>query len=548
MVRIHQIRLPLTHNREAVECAIRKKIGLKSHEKFGWNISRESLDLRKTNEPKVVYSIDISIAKEELLKKRLGNDAEILPLDNKDDAMPIVASIKKRLTKPPVIIGFGPAGMFAAEYLSRLGYCPVIIERGSRVEKRIQEIERFWEAGILNPESNVQFGEGGAGTFSDGKLTSRSKDPRGQKVLDIFAELGAPDEIRYRQKPHIGTDLLRTVVVEMRRKIESQGGHFHFDLKLESFDYDNQGQYTLYLSDGTTLVTELLILAIGHSARDTFEMLCHKSLMIMPKPFAVGVRIEHLQSQIDDLQYGPHLSELRARYGAAEYQLTAKTSVGKGVYTFCMCPGGEVVAAASEAGGVVTNGMSFHARNNANSNSALLVSVTPEDFAEEEDGPLGILAGVEFQRALERAAFHLGGETYAAPYMTAGEFLGHVPFSADISKGDLKPTYRPKAVKADFRTALPPVLLKALQEGLTAMGEKMKGFADADVIITAFETRSSSPIRINRHEISLESISHPGLFPCGEGAGYAGGITSSAIDGIRVAEIISEKWLPAEET
>lgn len=539
MLRIHQIKLPLSHDPSATERALRKKIGLKPQEKLIWRISRESLDLRKASEAKVIYSIDVKVDNEEVILRRLGHDAEKVMQPNKEQDI-ARASSGARLKSRPVVIGFGPAGMFAAEFLSRMGYSPIIIERGSRVEKRVQDIEHFWAEGILDVESNVQFGEGGAGTFSDGKLTSRSKDPRGQQVLELFAALGAPDEIRYRQKPHIGTDLLRNVVVEMRKRIESQGGTFLFDTRLDDLERDENSRYLLKLSNHQVLSADAVVLAIGHSARDTFEMLLKRGVELSPKPFAVGVRIEHLQEWIDQVQYGVNLAELRERYGAADYQLTAATEVGKGVYTFCMCPGGEVVAAASERGGVVTNGMSEHARNLRNANSALLVTVSQDDF--ENQAPL---AGVEFQRRLERAAYQLGGGTYSAPYMTVGEFLDRQPFDQVQLSGPVFPSYRPAPVKADFRSVMPPQLLSALQEGLLKMGEKIEGFSDDRAILTAFETRTSSPVRIIRDDQTFESVTHPGVYPCGEGAGYAGGITSSGIDGMKAAEHIMRKWMPA---
>jgi len=533
MLRIHQIKMEIGHSDKELERQLRKKLGVAAAEPITWRIVRESLDLRKGQPARVVYSLDLSAGdKESRFLKRLGKDAEIV------QAAPIERSSKAgqrgtAMQYPPVVVGFGPAGMFAAELLSRHGYNPVVIERGSRVEKRVEDIETFWSSGVLNPESNVQFGEGGAGTFSDGKLTSRSKDPRGQQVLDMLAALGAPEDIRYRQKPHIGTDVLREVVKAMRHRIEAQGGQLLYDTRLCGLERLPEGLYELELSNGSKMKSDVVVLAVGHSARDTFTMLHEQGLAMRHKPFAVGVRIEHRQSEIDLQQYGEHLDAIKKRYGASEYKLTAATASGRGVYTFCMCPGGEVVAASSELGGVVTNGMSRRARDLENANSALLVSVTPEDF-----NATHLLSGMYFQRDLEAAAFKLGGETYSAPYMTVGEFLGRQTFDASRESGKIKPTYRPQPVKADFRTVMPPFLLEALQEGLIQMGQKMKAFADDDGILTAFETRSSSPVRLLRDEMTLESISHPGLYPCGEGAGYAGGITSSAIDGIRVAEQI----------
>jgi hypothetical protein len=547
MLRIHQIKLAIDHNEQDIERSLKRKLGIPASGKLQWRIARESMDLRKGQPPRIVYSIDVESDMEARLLKKLGRDAEVV------QAKPELEFLEHRFCGPasgihtggelgsmaskrPVVVGFGPAGMFAAELLSRHGLCPLIIERGSRVDKRVADIERFWSCGALDPESNVQFGEGGAGTFSDGKLTSRSKDPRGQYVLDLLATLGAPDDIRYRQKPHVGTDVLRHVVVEMRRRIENQGGEFMFDTRLDHFSRDDNGTYRLQLSDGTEVETEVLVLAIGHSARDTFEMLHSRGVAMTAKPFAVGLRIEHLQSEIDRQQYGEHLESLKSRYGAADYKLTATTQSGRGVYTFCMCPGGEVVGASSETGGVVTNGMSQHARDLENANSAILVTLTPQDYGTED-----VLAGMKFQRHLEQAAYQMGHQTYGAPYMKVGEFLGKQPFDSNSGYGAIRPSYTPGPVKNDFRTVMPPFLLEALQEGLEIMGEKMKAFADGDAILTAFETRSSSPVRLVRDENTLESVTHSNLYPCGEGAGYAGGITSSAIDGIRVAERILKK-------
>ena len=540
MLRVHQIKMNIDHGTEDIGVQLRKKLGLSKEAHLNWRIVRESLDLRKGQAPRVVYSIDLEAGtKEDAILKRLGKDAERVspPAGRLGEHPDGQKDLRITLAYPPVVVGFGPAGMFAAELLSRQGLSPVVIERGSSVESRTESIERFWSSGILNPECNVQFGEGGAGTFSDGKLTSRSKDPRGQEVLDLFAALGAPEDIRYRQKPHIGTDILRNVVKSMRLRIQAQGGTFMFDTRVDKIERRSDGIFELSLSNGDTIATEIVILAIGHSARDTFNMLHEQGVEMTQKPFAVGLRIEHRQEAIDAQQYGEHLDSLRGRYGAAEYKLTAKTSEGRGVYTFCMCPGGEVVAASSETGGVVTNGMSKRARDLENANSALLATVTPQDFGNER-----LLAGIDFQRDLEKAAFELGGRTYGAPYMMVDEFLGLRPFDPERLCEGVAPTYRPHPVKADFRAVMPAFLLKALQEGLIQMGQKMKAFADGDGILTAFETRSSSPVRLLRHEKSLESISHPGLYPCGEGAGYAGGITSSAIDGIRVAEEILSRW------
>ena len=541
MLRVHQIKLSLDHSPQDLERQLRKKLALRENEPFSYRMIRESTDLRKGQPLKVVYSVEVETPAEGRILKKIPKDVErVLPERAFDPRATAFEQTSLRpLTGQPVIVGFGPAGMFAGELLSRYGMKPLIIERGSRVDKRAEAIERFWADGILDPESNVQFGEGGAGTFSDGKLTSRSKDARGQQVLDLLADLGAPEDIRYRQKPHVGTDLLRVVVPKMRSRIEAQGGQFLFDTRLEDLEKLPEGGYALKLSDGQVIKTPVVILAIGHSARDTFSMLRDRGLAMAAKPFAVGVRIEHRQAVIDAQQYGEHLEPLRARYGAAEYRMTATTASGRGVYTFCMCPGGEVVAAASEPQGVVTNGMSERARAGENANSALLVSVLPGDFDSED-----VLAGVEFQRTLERGAYELGGQTYRAPYMRVGEFLGEEAFDSSSGFKSVRPTYRPAPIKADFRPAMPPFLLAALQEGLRLMGEKVKPFADGDAILTAFETRSSSPVRLIRSEVTLESVSHPGLYPCGEGAGYAGGITSSAIDGIKVAEKILTHWLP----
>ena len=434
----------------------------------------------------------------------------------------------ERLSARPMVVGMGPAGLFAALILARNGYRPILIDRGSSVAERVKKVEEFRQNGALDTECNIQFGAGGAGTFSDGKLVTRIHDTRCNFVLQTLVEFGAPEEILVKAKPHVGTDLLRTVVSGILDEIERLGGTLYYDCRMENFEEQSDQTVRVETTKGT-FVCGALFLALGHSARDTYVKLLEKQLAIEPKPFSVGVRIEHLQSDIDSALYGRFAGH--PALGPAEYALS-DTRGERGVYTFCMCPGGEVVAAASEHGGLVVNGMSYHARDSKNANSAVLASIGCEDI-EPVDGN-AVLGAIAFQRRLERAAFSMGGGNYNAPIMTVGDFLNG-------RKGTLptriQPSYRDgKTNPADFEQIFPQYVTRALRYGLRSFGKKIKGFDAPDAILTAAETRTSAPLRMLRDAQAFYAIGHFRLYPCGEGAGYAGGITSAAMDGIFIAE------------
>jgi uncharacterized protein len=498
-------------------------------------IIKESVDARK--EISLIFSIEVSVKAD--LAKAFRNIPDFVKMDECDciSLDCYLAEYHKGIksgSKRPIVVGFGPAGMFCAYMMSAAGLRPIIIERGKDVESRSEDVDIFWKSGELNEESNVQFGEGGAGTFSDGKLTSRSKDKRSSLVMDILHMHGAPKDVTYKSKPHVGTDLLKDVVKSIREFIISKGGEVRFGTRLENIHHENGKLEAVTVASGGTsmrLECDNLVVAIGHSARDTFRMLHDSGVEITRKPFAVGVRIEHPRTLIDDAQY----KDNRAYpvLGAADYFLTHKCSNGRSAYTFCMCPGGEVVAASTRKGELVVNGMSYHARNLENSNSALLVNVNPDDFG--SDGPL---SGVIFQEEIERKAYELGGGGYIAPVQSVGDFLGKASSFKSSDDFNVIPSYSIGMRKADLSECLPDFVVAALREAIPGMARKLKGFDIESAILTGVETRTSSPVRIVRDENSLESVNIDGLYPCGEGAGYAGGIVSSAIDGIKVAESI----------
>lgn len=530
MIRLNQVKMPLKHDRDQIKLQIMKLMKVKPEDLEAWYIRKESLDARK-NPPLIVYTIDCKVKDEKkFLSKR--SELQLAPVETYE--YPKTGIEAKPLAHRPVIIGFGPAGMFAAWLLTNMGYKPLVLERGSAVDQRTEKVDAFWAGGALDPESNVQFGEGGAGAFSDGKLTTRIKDPRSKTVLEILTKYGAPEEIIYRNKPHIGTDILKPVVKSLREDLIEKGMEIRFDTRVKDFRFDNNQLKGVVLADDEFIPAEAAILAIGHSARDTFQVLKEQQVAMMRKPFAVGVRIEHPQRLVNTSQYDPYETDLLERFGAAEYHLTSDTASGRSVYTFCMCPGGFVIGAASEKNTIVTNGMSEHKRNQPNANSALLVNINPEDFPSDD-----ILAGVEFQRNLERRAFELGGSDGCAPVMTVGAFLDGN--KANVL-GSVIPSYQPGVKMADLNLGLPTFITEAMREALPKMDRRLNGFAMEDAVMTGFETRTSSPIRILRDQESLLSQSHLGLYPCGEGAGYAGGIMSSACDGLRIAEKIIENW------
>jgi hypothetical protein len=524
MIRISQIKLDVKDDIRVIPKKIAKQLRLKAEDILEYNIYKESIDARR-GAVKKVYTVDFKVRNE----KKLLSKHKKLSL-TPDLAYKPVKSGEKDLDHRPVVVGFGPAGIFAALILSEAGYRPIVFERGQAVDDRTVSVEHFWKTGELNAESNVQFGEGGAGTFSDGKLTTRIKDPRCRKVLSELVQAGAPEEILYKNKPHVGTDKLKPTVKNIRERIKALGGEVHFSKKVEKIEATHGCVSAVVLLNGERITTDIVIMAMGHSSRDTFEMLLDMGVDMQSKPFAVGVRIEHPQQMIDKVQYSQ--DERPEGLGAAEYRLTHQTAEGRGVYTFCMCPGGQVVASASESGRLVVNGMSEYARDAHNANSALLVSVTPQDYPDK-----GPLSGMYFQRELEARAFEAGGSDYSAPVQYVGDFLQGKKTDAQTI-GAVCPSYEPSVAGSDFKEIFPDFLIEALKEGIIAMDGKLKGFAREDAVLTAIESRSSSPIRMHRDEQAFESMSLKGLYPCGEGAGYAGGIMSSAVDGIKVAEVI----------
>lgn len=486
-------------------------------------VAKQSVDFRKKTNPLLVYTV-IGECKKNYGEKTLKSGIKITPFETLPEN-PIVCG-DKLIETPPVVAGSGPAGIFCAYMLAKAGYRPVIIERGGDMDARKKDVEKFWQTGVLNTESNVQFGEGGAGTFSDGKLTTRTGDPRGKTVLETFVKFGASEDILYAAKPHIGTDVLSDVIKNMRKEIVRLGGSVRFNTRLESIGGNKKLEYVTL--NGEKTPCNLLVLAIGHSARDTFEMLAEKGVAMAPKDFAAGFRTEHLQSAINRAQYGDFAGHPKLKN--ADYNFAARSG-DRGVYTFCMCPGGHVVAAASEQNMVAVNGMSYHARSGENANSAVVVQVSSKDFGD------GIFDGMNFQRDLEKLAFENGGKNYFAPVQTLEKLLGTKANTA------VNPTYKPGVKHCDFEKIFPGFMVSAVKDGLAAFGRKLKGFDDGGAVLTAVETRTSSPVRILRGE-NGQSVSFVGVYPAGEGAGYAGGIMSAAVDGIKTAEKIISEYKP----
>jgi hypothetical protein len=530
MLRITELKLPLGHPQDALRAAVLKRLGIAEHELIRFDIHRRGYDARKRGHIALVYTVDVELTREGAALKRLAGDKHVAVTP--DMAYKFVARAPEGLASRPVVIGAGPCGLLASLLLAQMGFKPILLERGKAVRERTKDTWGLWRQGKLDPESNVQFGEGGAGTFSDGKLYSQIKDPHhhGRKVLEEFVKAGAPAEILYVSKPHIGTFKLVSMVEHMRETITGLGGEIRFQSKVTDLDIVDAQVRGVVLESGERITTEHVILALGHSARDTFEMLHRRGVYIEPKPFSVGFRIEHPQSLIDRCRFGEQAGD--PLLGAADYKLVHHAGNGRSAYSFCMCPGGTVVAATSEEGRVVTNGMSQYSRNERNANAAIVVGITPADFADDETNPL---AGVDFQRRWEAAAFEAGGRTYAAPAQKVGDFLAGRP---STGPGTVIPSYTPGVRWTDLSSCLPDYVIATIKDALPAFDRQIRGFAMDDAVLTGVETRTSSPIRITRGA-DCQSRNTRGLYPAGEGAGYAGGILSAAVDGIQVAEAVA---------
>ena len=532
MLRLTEIKLPLDHPPEALAQAAVAKLGIAAADLLICTIFRRAHDARKKSNIFLIYSLDVEVKNEAAVLKRFARDVNVKPTPNID--YKFVAKAPANFSKRPIVIGAGPCGLFAALLLAQMGFKPIILERGKVVRERTKDTWGFWRKSILHTESNVQYGEGGAGTFSDGKLYSQIKDSRhlGRKVLTEFVKAEAPPEILTEAHPHIGTFRLVKMVENMRRTIEALGGEYRFESRVTNLDIQDGQVRGVILASGERIAADHVVLAIGHSARDTFEMLHAAGVYVEAKPFSIGVRIEHPQSLIDASRFGGFAGN--EILGAADYKLVHHASNGRDVYSFCMCPGGTVVAAASEEGRVVTNGMSQYSRAERNANAGIVVGITPEI-----DYPDSPLAGIDFQRKWESAAFVAGGSTYAAPAQRVGDFIAG---RASTSLGSVIPSYKPAVLPTDLSACLPDFAVVAIREALTAFGRKIKGYDMTDAVLTGVETRTSSPIRIKRGE-DLQSINTRGLFPAGEGAGYAGGILSAGVDGIKIAEAVALSML-----
>ena len=533
MIRITELALPLDCPPSALRKAIVKRLGIEPADLLDFTVFKRSYDARKKHAVTFVYIVDLSARNEAAILKRLSNDRNVRAAP--DTSYHSVGHAPAGSSERPVVVGFGPCGVFAALLLAQMGFKPIVLERGRDVRRRTKDTWALWRKNTLTPESNVQFGEGGAGLFSDGKLYSQIKDPKfyGRKVMHEFVRAGAPEEIMYVNKPHIGTFRLTGVVAAMRAEVIALGGEVRFENKVTDLLLEEGRIEGVVLADGSTVRSRHVVLALGHSSRDTFRMLHRRGVFIEPKPFAVGFRIEHPQSLIDKARLGKYAGH--PELGAADYKLVHHAKNGRSVYSFCMCPGGTVVAATSEPERVVTNGMSQYSRNERNANAGIVVGINPE-----QDFPGGPLAGMELQERLESRAYELGGRDYCAPGQLVGDFLRGIP---STKLGDVEPSYKPGVRLSDLAPSLPEYAIEAIREALPVFGRQIRGFDRGDAVLTGIETRTSSPIRITRDPGTLQSLNVRGLYPAGEGAGYAGGILSAGVDGIKVAEAVAKSIL-----